>query len=132
MLALPQNLSQKSPSGKNQSSAAAAAACVNAPATTRWNGPTAGVYWIRRCAGTCCNASAPPEPRPNRTRRRNVHGAFVLREGTRPAAHVAILDDVMTTGATFAECTRVLKRVGVKRVDVGAGTGALEAGVRGS
>jgi predicted amidophosphoribosyltransferase len=35
-------------------------------------------------------------------------------------AHVAILDDVMTTGATLAECTRVLRRAGVQRVDVWA------------
>lgn len=53
------------------------------------------------------------------TRRRNVRGAFVLREAGLPA-HVAILDDVMTTGATLAECARVLRRAGVQRVDVWA------------
>lgn len=53
-------------------------------------------------------------------RRRNVHAAFVAREGAALPAHVAILDDVMTTGATLAECARVLKRVGVQRVDVWA------------
>jgi len=51
-------------------------------------------------------------------RRRNVHGAFALREGVALPAHVAILDDVMTTGATLAECARVLRRAGVARVDV--------------
>lgn len=53
-------------------------------------------------------------------RRRNVHGAFAVREGVVLPAHVAILDDVMTTGATLAECARVLRRAGVQRVDVWA------------
>ncbi len=53
-------------------------------------------------------------------RRRNVRGAFALREGVALPAHVAILDDVMTTGATVAECARVLRRAGVQRVDVWA------------
>lgn len=53
-------------------------------------------------------------------RRRNVRGAFALRVGVALPAHVALLDDVMTTGATLAECTRVLKRAGASRVDVWA------------
>ncbi|WP_440279992.1 ComF family protein [Frateuria sp.] len=53
-------------------------------------------------------------------RRRNVRGAFALCEGLALPAHVALLDDVMTTGATLAECARVLKRAGVARVDVWA------------
>jgi ComF family protein len=53
-------------------------------------------------------------------RRRNVHGAFALREGMTLPAHVAILDDVMTTGATLAECARVLRRGGVQQIDVWA------------
>jgi len=53
-------------------------------------------------------------------RRRNVRGAFALCPGLAPPAHVAILDDVMTTGATLAECASVLKRAGVPRVDVWA------------
>lgn len=55
-----------------------------------------------------------------RGRRRNVHGAFAVRDSEVLPAHVAILDDVMTTGATLAECARVLKRAGVARVDVWA------------
>lgn len=54
------------------------------------------------------------------TRRRNVRGAFVAREGVTWPAHVAIIDDVMTTGATLGECARVMKRAGVRRVDVWA------------
>jgi ComF family protein len=53
-------------------------------------------------------------------RRRNVRGAFALRDGAALPAHVALLDDVMTTGATLAECARVLGRAGVARVDVWA------------
>lgn len=53
-------------------------------------------------------------------RRRNVRGAFVTRADVAWPAHVALLDDVMTTGATLEECARVLKRAGVARVDVWA------------
>ncbi|MDE2086779.1 MAG: ComF family protein [Xanthomonadaceae bacterium] len=53
-------------------------------------------------------------------RRRNVRGAFALRTDIALPAHVAILDDVMTTGATLAECARVLRHAGVQRVDVWA------------
>jgi ComF family protein len=55
-----------------------------------------------------------------RHRRRNVRGAFAVPDGVAVPAHVAILDDVMTTGATLAECARVLKRAGATRVDVWA------------
>jgi ComF family protein len=55
----------------------------------------------------------------DRERRRNVRGAFaVLRPPAAP--HVAILDDVVTTGSTVTELSRVLRRAGVKRVDVWA------------
>ena len=53
-------------------------------------------------------------------RRRNLRGAFALREGAALPAHVAVLDDVFTTGTTLSECARVLKRAGVERVDVWA------------
>lgn len=53
-------------------------------------------------------------------RRRNVREAFAAGESTAWPAHVALLDDVMTTGATLAACARVLKQEGVQRVDVWA------------
>ncbi|MGH8211927.1 MAG: ComF family protein [Rhodanobacteraceae bacterium] len=53
-------------------------------------------------------------------RRRNVRGAFVAHFNGDTPQHLAILDDVFTTGATLAECARVLKRAGVERVDVWA------------
>ncbi len=53
-------------------------------------------------------------------RRRNVRGAFAAHfDGPLPP-HVAVLDDIFTTGATLSECARVLKRAGVQRVDVWA------------
>lgn len=53
-------------------------------------------------------------------RRRNLRGAFALRDGVALPSHVAILDDVFTTGATLMECAQLLKRAGVARVDVWA------------
>jgi len=53
-------------------------------------------------------------------RRRNVRGAFMAAEDMAWPDHVALLDDVMTTGATLTEASRTLKRAGVKRVDVWA------------
>ncbi|MBL4621864.1 MAG: hypothetical protein JKY89_05650, partial [Immundisolibacteraceae bacterium] len=32
--------------------------------------------------------------------------------------HLAVIDDVITTGSTAAELAKALKKVGVKRVDV--------------
>jgi len=52
-------------------------------------------------------------------RRRNVRGVFALRH-TLDAAHVAILDDVVTTGSTVGELARVLRKGGVARVEVWA------------
>lgn len=52
-------------------------------------------------------------------RARNVKGAFSLAQ---PEAvdgrHVVLVDDVLTTGATLGECTRVLLATGAARVDV--------------
>ncbi|HEU4669313.1 MAG TPA: ComF family protein [Dyella sp.] len=53
-------------------------------------------------------------------RRRNVRGAFAVRRHAVAPGHVAIVDDVMTTGSTLAECTRALRRAGARRVEVWA------------
>ena len=54
-----------------------------------------------------------------RTRRRNVHHAFEVAR-TIGLRHVAVLDDVLTTGSTANEIARVLKRAGVRTVEVWA------------
>jgi len=54
------------------------------------------------------------------SRRRNLRDAFFVPEKHPIPAHVALLDDVMTTGTTVRECARVLRRAGVQRVDVWA------------
>lgn len=49
-------------------------------------------------------------------RRKNIRGAFHCRPTG--IGHAALVDDVMTTGATLAECTRTLKRAGIAHVSV--------------
>ena len=58
-----------------------------------------------------------------RERRGNVSGAFVVSNGRArarliEAGHVAIVDDVITTGSTVEELRRVLMDAGAARVDV--------------
>ena len=56
-------------------------------------------------------------------RHRNVSGAFSVAESTQrlvEAGHVAVVDDVMTTGSTLAELRAVLLAAGVQRVDIWA------------
>lgn len=54
-----------------------------------------------------------------RHRRRNVRGAFRARLGG-GLRHIAIVDDVLTTGSTVGELARVLRRQGVQDVEVWA------------
>jgi ComF family protein len=71
-------------------------------------------WWLRRVRNT------PSQKELTATQRReNVKGAFHVREGQHMrGAHVLLVDDVMTTGATVHEAARTLKRAGVARVTV--------------
>jgi ComF family protein len=52
-------------------------------------------------------------------RRKNVRGAFAV-DGKLRMKHVAILDDVVTTGSTVSEVARVLRRAGAGHIEVWA------------
>lgn len=71
---------------------------------------------------TCCRrvlATVPQSGLDERTRRRNIRGAFAAVTPC-PWGRVAILDDVLTTGSTVNELTRVLRRAGARSVEVWA------------
>jgi len=50
-------------------------------------------------------------------RRRNLHVAFAIHQSL-TGAHVAILDDVLTTGATAAALTLTLRQAGAASVQI--------------
>lgn len=68
-------------------------------------------------AGLCLRKRAitPQERLDKEARRRNVHGAFAIKS-LLGVGHVAILDDVVTTGSTAAEVARVLRQAGAERI----------------
>jgi ComF family protein len=70
---------------------------------------------VRLCVRV--RATPPQSGLDARARRRNVRGAFTLR-GALGAQHVAIIDDVVTTGATVAALAALLRRAGARRIEV--------------
>jgi ComF family protein len=68
---------------------------------------------------SCIRRKATPEQAalPAKERGANIKGAFDV-TGNVHDKHIAIVDDVMTTGSTVAEMARALLRAGASRVDV--------------
>jgi len=64
-----------------------------------------------RPSGVVAQAALPWEERA-----RNVRGAFAVRGDVR-GWRIALVDDVMTTGATLTEAARMLRRAGAARVE---------------
>jgi ComF family protein len=59
----------------------------------------------------------PPQSGLDRPARiKNIRGAFDCRDNL-TGKHVALIDDVMTTGATLSEAASVLKKAGAQQVD---------------
>lgn len=55
------------------------------------------------------------------SRRINIKGAFRCQLTSRQhdyVRHVALVDDVLTTGATLSECTRALQAAGIRKVSI--------------
>lgn len=87
----------------------------------RWSDVLRRRAWPGRCSGGGLQL---PWPRPGqgaqkargrRERARAVRGVFALRHGPLlRGLDVVLVDDVMTTGATLAECARVLRRGGAR------------------
>jgi ComF family protein len=89
-------------------------AAILAHAIHRAGGPPVGPDWLRRHRRTPSQGKLNPE-----SRERNVRGAFGLSRGADPKGRrIVLIDDVLTTGATVAECARLLRRHGALRVDV--------------
>jgi ComF family protein len=68
--------------------------------------------WLRRVRIT-----GPQSDLGAAARRANVRGAFAAHPAV-AGRHVAVVDDVLTTGATAAECARALRAAGAARVGV--------------
>lgn len=70
-------------------------------------------------------ATASQRGRTRAERVANVRGAFRAREGRLAGKGVLLIDDVVTTGATIAECARILSAAGAGAVHVAAAARTL-------
>ena len=69
---------------------------------------------------TCCKRvrNTTPQARLSaKERKQNLKNAFTVTQAPQ-ANHIALLDDVVTTGSTVDELARALRRSGVERIDV--------------
>ncbi|MDO6459207.1 ComF family protein [Granulosicoccaceae sp. 1_MG-2023] len=76
-------------------------------------GPPLDLTLVRRVRET-----VPQSQLSQRERHRNIRNAFRVEARAGAYAHLALVDDVMTTGSTVREISRALKRAGVQRVDI--------------
>lgn len=70
-------------------------------------------------------ATAPQSELDKQQRQRNLRDAFSLASNRPLPSHIALIDDVMTTGATLEAAARTLHRAGVARVDAWVAARAL-------
>jgi ComF family protein len=81
--------------------------------------PLSNLLKIPMDADTCVRLRAitPQEGLGKEERRTNVRGAFGV---TRPlrAKHIAVIDDVVTTGSTTTEIAQALLQAGADRIDI--------------
>ena len=99
-------------------------AALLAQAVRAAGGPEVAADWLIRRRRTPMQGHLGPA-----ARERNVRGAFAVRARRSVAGkRVVIVDDVLTTGATVAECARVLKRAGATSVGVLTLARALRSG----
>ncbi|MFS0825599.1 ComF family protein [Pseudomonas phoenicis] len=70
--------------------------------------------WLQRTRETAAQQGLDAQ-----ARQRNLRGAFALTPQAAPAGlHLALVDDVLTTGATAQALATLLRRAGASRVDV--------------
>ena len=70
-----------------------------------------------------CTKPAPTPPQQNLNalqRRKNLRHAFHLKHPTPRYQHLAIVDDVVTTGATSTEVSTLFRRAGVEHIEIWA------------
>lgn len=95
----------------------------------RWRGYNQAELLAREAAATCRLPvvdtlrrsrfyESQVKSQTKRSRKQNVKGAFEIKEKASVPKKVILIDDIVTTGATVEEATRVLKRAGVKEVIV--------------
>ena len=99
-------------------------AALLAQAIEAAGGPPVATDWLVRRRRTPSQGHLGPL-----ARQRNVGAAFALRSGRAvKGRRVVVIDDVLTTGATVAECARVLRRAGAGFVGVLTLARALRTG----
>jgi ComF family protein len=81
--------------------------------------PLAAQLGCRLDVETCIRIRpTPPQSQLNAgQRRRNLRGAFALQQPLR-GRHLALVDDVMTTGSTLNALANLLRRAGAERIEV--------------